>query len=157
MGHSSVDAAVSALAAARPRESPRVMQAVCALACVGLLGVAAFLRPDPRGLGTHEQLHLPPCTFQHLTGLPCPGCGMTTAFAATVRLQFGTAFMASPFGMLLAAGTLAFGVFSLVCLATGSRAWRHLARLEQAPFLWTLFSLLLASWVFKLLVAVLHP
>src|SRR3954447_16098360 len=51
--------------------------------CLGtVLGVACWLRPDPRGMGTHQQLGLPPCTFYLYTDVPCPSCGMTTSFTA---------------------------------------------------------------------------
>ncbi|MBI5515371.1 MAG: DUF2752 domain-containing protein [Deltaproteobacteria bacterium] len=43
--------------------------------------LSAWLQPDPRGFGTHQQLGLPPCNFQELTHVPCPGCGLTTSFA----------------------------------------------------------------------------
>src|SRR5687768_15883893 len=44
-----------------------------------LLVVASMLQPDSRGMGTHEQLGMPPCTFLFLTGIRCPSCGMTTS------------------------------------------------------------------------------
>ncbi|MCI0660998.1 MAG: hypothetical protein L0220_07990, partial [Acidobacteria bacterium] len=33
--------------------------------------IARILQPSSRGVGTHEQLGLPPCPFLHLTGIPC--------------------------------------------------------------------------------------
>jgi hypothetical protein len=137
-------------AAERVWEAPRVIQAVCLACCAGLLGAAVWLKPDPRGLGTHEQLHFPPCTLHRVTGVPCPGCGMTTAFAAAVRFQFVAAFWANPLGLLLCAGVALFGLFSLACLVTNWRAWSLLRRLESPRFLWPVFALLLASWAFKI-------
>ncbi len=73
-----------------------------------VLVAAAMVEPDVRGYGTHTQLGLPPCGFQLLTGLPCPGCGLTTAFAHAIRGEWISASGANPLGMLL---------FLLVCLA----------------------------------------
>lgn len=33
-----------------------------------------------------------PCLFQHFLGIPCPGCGMTRAVLAALRLDFAEAF-----------------------------------------------------------------
>ena len=66
-----------------------------------VIALAATLSPDPSGHGTHQQLGLPPCGFIYVTGYPCPGCGLTTAFAHMVRLQFVGAARANPFGILL--------------------------------------------------------
>ncbi len=73
-----------------------------ALSCVSgiVLTIARVLSPSPNGLGTHQQLGLPPCFFHKLTGIPCPTCGMTTSFAHTVRFHFYEAFVTQPFGML---------------------------------------------------------
>lgn len=68
---------------------------------VGLLGVARWLEPDPRGYGTHTQLGLGPCAFATLTGRPCPSCGMTTAFAWFTRGFPLRAWRASPVGCLM--------------------------------------------------------
>ncbi|MCA9536181.1 MAG: DUF2752 domain-containing protein [Myxococcales bacterium] len=62
---------------------------------------ATRLTPDTSGMGTHQQLGLPPCGFLVVTGIPCPGCGLTTSFAHMVRLQFTGAAHANPFGVML--------------------------------------------------------
>lgn len=63
--------------------------------------VAAFLTPNPVGHGTHTQLGLPPCGFLVVTGLPCPGCGLTTCFSYMVRGDVVGAATANPFGVML--------------------------------------------------------
>ena len=62
---------------------------------------AMRLTPSAAGHGTHTQLGLPPCGFLVFTGYPCPGCGLTTAFAHMVRLEVVGAARANPFGILL--------------------------------------------------------
>ncbi len=37
-----------------------------------------------------------PCVFRLITGLKCPGCGMTRMCIALLRLDFVTAFKANP-------------------------------------------------------------
>lgn len=77
------------------------------LVAIGLLllagfGLSAWLSPDPRGHGTHQQLGLAPCSFLLLTGLPCPSCGGTTAFAHFVRGQWPSAVRANAAAFVLA-------------------------------------------------------
>lgn len=44
---------------------------------------------------------LPNCLFHKLTGLHCPGCGMTRAAHATLYGRLGDAFRFNPVGMIL--------------------------------------------------------
>lgn len=86
----------------------RSTAAIVGTTMVALLAIAAWLEPDPRGLGTHRQLGLPPCTFQWLVGRPCPSCGMTTSWAHLMHGQIGPALATN-------AGGTALGI---VCLIT---------------------------------------
>ena len=69
--------------------------------CITVLAVAATITPDPSGYGTHTQLGLPPCGFLLLTGFPCPGCGLTTAFAWGIRGHWLLAASANPLGLMM--------------------------------------------------------
>lgn len=96
-----------------------------------VLITAGWLHPDPAGHGTHTQLGLPPCGFLVMTGLPCPGCGLTTSFAHMVRLQVGGALQANPFGVPLFLTTLAGTGVALGGLVRG---WPVIAVLDRLHF-----------------------
>lgn len=85
----------------------------------GILAVAAFLAPDPSGHGTHTQLGLPPCGFLLFTTLPCPGCGLTTAFSHMVRGQLTGAIQANPLGVLLFGVTVGLSALAAVGALVG--------------------------------------
>lgn len=59
----------------------RMLSAMAGLVLLGMLLLTATLRPNPHGLGTHQRLGFPPCTFLMIFHRPCPTCGMTTAWA----------------------------------------------------------------------------
>src|SRR4051794_22616187 len=80
----------------------RVLMIFLAAGLMGLLGLARWLEPDPRGYGTHTQLGLGPCAFAVLTGRPCPTCGMTTSFAWLTRGRLDRSWQANPAGCLIA-------------------------------------------------------
>src|SRR5687767_3538874 len=41
------------------------------------------------------------CWLHRMTGLPCPGCGLTRSLASVAHLDFGRAFLMHPFGPLI--------------------------------------------------------
>lgn len=136
--------------------SQRLCWLAVATACALPLTLALLLDPDPRGLGTHQQIgellgagRLPPCSWPLICGLPCPTCGMTTAFANTVRGRFTSAFVAHPGGMvlcLLSMTGLGYGVY---VAASGRRVWIHWDRIGVRLMLG--FGLLiLLGWGFKM-------
>lgn len=63
--------------------------------------IAVILTPNPQGHGTHTQLGLAPCPSALIMHRPCPGCGLTTSFTATVHGDIGLAFTAHPLGPIL--------------------------------------------------------
>jgi hypothetical protein len=85
---------------------------ILALGAWAVLAVAAWLRPDARGYGTHQQLGLPPCQFELGTGVPCPGCGLTTSFALMAHGHVVRAFGAHLMGPVLFAMTLALALYA---------------------------------------------
>jgi hypothetical protein len=90
----------------RLNRNVRLALALVALGWVAVFGIARWLTPDPRGMGTHEQLGLPPCTFQKITGTPCPSCGMTTSFCHLAHGDLAKSLEANPVGTLLAAAAI---------------------------------------------------
>lgn len=101
----------------------RVQAALVLAGCTVLLGLAAWLRPDGHGVGTHQQLGLPPCSLVQYSGIPCPTCGMTTAFACTVRGRWLAAVLAQPFGFATALVAILCVPLSLAVLISG-KVWR---------------------------------
>lgn len=64
-------------------------------------GFGIYLSPDRHGHGTHQQLGLPPCPSVLFFSRPCPGCGLTTSWTATIHGRFVEAFQAHALGPLL--------------------------------------------------------
>lgn len=142
-------------AAARPTPRPRglltrVLAGAVALACMGVLGVAIVAVPDPRGYGTHQQFGFGPCGLIVTTGLPCPTCGMTTAFAYAVRGRWVRAFQAQPAGLVLALASVGGLLLSIRAVVLGRwPAWLRDDRIVFRLFIGLLL-LLLGGWGFKL-------
>lgn len=93
------------------------------LLLAGGFSVAFQLQPDPRGFGTHQQLGLPPCSFRFLVNVPCPSCGMTTAFAHFVRGHWIESLRASCSGFLFALVCAVQIPWCLLSLWTGRFWW----------------------------------
>jgi hypothetical protein len=130
----------------------RLAHAFIALGLASVLLLSLWLKPDPRGLGTHEQLFFPPCNFQVVTGLPCPFCGMTTAFSHMARGQVREAFMAQPMGVLGFVLCVLLLPVALVAVVTGRNAVAVAMRLPWARISWVLGAMAAGSWLFKIIV-----
>jgi Protein of unknown function (DUF2752) len=106
--------------AARPAPAPRLrwlerlLVTLAGGVLVTLLVTAAWLTPNPRGMGTHRQLGLPPCTIVQWFGIRCPSCGMTTSWAHLLRGHVASAFRANAGGALLAVAALLCGPWLLI-------------------------------------------
>lgn len=137
---------------ARPvRGAVRLWGGLLLAGAAGVLGLAGWLHPDPRGFGTHEQLGTAPCGMLILTGYPCPTCGMTTAFAHAVRGQWWRAVCAQPAGFVFALATLAAGLYGAAALARGR--WPRLDRPLLGPLSLSagVLAVLVLGWIYKIL------
>lgn len=116
-------------------------------------GVGLWLTPDPRGIGTHRQLGFPPCTTQVVFGIPCPFCGMTTAFSHMAHGHVKESFRCHPVGAL---AFLAFAVSAAAALAfaAAGRCPAGMTRLLESKASWAVgLALVVAGWVYKIAVS----
>lgn len=116
-----------------------------------VLITAALLTPNPAGHGTHTQLGLPPCGFLVFTGYPCPGCGLTTAFAYMIRLDVLGAWGANPFGIALFLATAAFIPFAAIGFVRGWSVVAALDRVHAEKVAIVLAALSVITWVSRVL------
>jgi hypothetical protein len=129
---------------------PRWWAAAVLAACTTVLGLSAYLKPDPRGYGTHAQLGTGQCGILIVTGYPCPTCGMTTAFAHAVRGQWWRSFLAQPGGFVMAVATMVLAVVSAWTLIRGRWPAVRLPWVTPFRLLMGFLVLLLGSWAFKI-------
>ncbi len=82
-----------------------------------LLLALFFLLPPPAG-GGESIAGLPSlCLFYNLTGLPCPGCGITRSLTCCAHGLFGQAFRFHPMGPLVFAGLIGMTLAGAVSAA----------------------------------------
>jgi hypothetical protein len=120
------------------------------LAAWATLARLAFLQPDPRGFGTHEQLGFAPCGFASRFGLACPGCGLTTSVASFLRGEVRASFRAHPMGPWVAVALAVFGARALSAVRTS----RPVLAVLDSPLLRRLMviaaSVGLVNWLVRL-------
>ena len=119
---------------------------------IALLCIALFLIPSPEGVGTHHQLGLPKCGWILAANIPCPTCGMTTAWSHTVRGELPSAFLAQPLGMLLAIATMVIAVCALGSALLGISFQFVLFRLMTTKVWIAIAGIAIVSWGFKILI-----
>lgn len=128
-------------------------RALWLLACVlalSVLATARCLTPSPSGIGTHQQLGLPPCGFLSLLGIPCPACGLTTSFAHMARGQWLAALRAHALGPALFVVTCAAAPGALWALWRGRSVTEVLARVQATRLTLLCVLLALSVWLLRL-------
>jgi hypothetical protein len=119
------------------------------LASAATLGLGAWITPDAAGHGSHTQLGLPPCAWAVVLHRPCPTCGMTTAVSHAAHGHFIRAFVAQPFGLLVALAMTAAFWSGLHVAAFGSQLGPLYARLMTPRALWAIAAVAAGSWAYK--------
>lgn len=128
----------------------RIIYVVLLILAGFTLTVARILKPSPAGVGTHEQLGLPPCFFLQFTGIPCPGCGLTTSFAHSARLHFYEAFTTQPFGGILFVLTVV-SIPLLLVLLWRRIPWSTVIYAKGVDYgMYLLIAACLLSWLYKI-------
>jgi len=128
----------------------RLLTGLIALGCLAVMGVAAWMTPSPAGIGTHCSLGLPPCSWVDRLDIPCPTCGMTTAFAHAADGHFLQSFKTQPLGTVIALGVAVTFWLTLTDTVLGSHLGRSMLTLGRAWLLWTIGILALLAWLYKI-------
>ena len=86
-----------------------------------------------------------PCVFREITGLKCPGCGISKMFVSLARLDFAAAFRHNPV-------VFTTGPFLLAYLATSEIKYIRYGNRDMGkwePFMWVELALLLVYGVLR--------
>lgn len=126
------------------------MAGVLAGACLSLLLVATSLAPSVDGHGTHTQLGLKSCAWASLFDMPCPSCGMTTAFAHAAEGSFTASMAAQPMGFILAIGTAIVFWGALHVALFGSAVGQFAIQMVRPSTLWIFGGAAAAAWAYKI-------
>ena len=91
---------------------------------------------------------LPPCPFHHLTGFPCPTCGLTRSGILLSQFRIWEAFVTNPLFILLCSGIAMWALCALVLHFSGKRVRiEHFDKLK--PFIRILLiGTILANWIY---------
>lgn len=97
---------------------------------------------------------LPPvCTMRRVTGLNCPGCGLTRSFILLARGDLVGAWHFNPAGLLFFALTVAqvpYRSWQLWRLGQGRASWDHP---WLSNLIWLLLGAALLQWAWRLIVS----
>jgi len=80
------------------------------VAAGGVVAIGASFLLSPHGIEDGPVL----CPFRALTGLPCPGCGLTRSWVYAAHGWWRESFAANPFGLVVVAAILALAVTVVV-------------------------------------------
>lgn len=86
-----------------------------------------------------------------MVDMPCPTCGMTTAFSHAAHGHLLASFLAQPMGCVLAIATAMALLLGAYVTVTGSRVATVFKRLCTTRMTWTISVLVVVAWVYKIL------
>lgn len=120
------------------------------------IGVVLFVvlgrivEPDSRGFGTHERLGLPACRLKATTGLPCPGCGVTTSLTLASQGRVAESLRNQPMGLLLAIALPLFALWALVQHLRGADVGATMGAFFTGRVVLLGGAVFVAAWIYKL-------
>jgi hypothetical protein len=124
--------ALRATALRQSRSEPRnEAVATTALAAAGVAALGIACLANPASIESGPVL----CPFRLVTGLPCPGCGLTRSWVYIAHGDFGEAIRANAFGYL----TMGAAIALIIVVATAVLLGRPIPSLSPVarsrPFL----------------------
>ncbi|MGY8769287.1 MAG: DUF2752 domain-containing protein [Pirellulales bacterium] len=129
----------------------RMLLAMLAVLLLTLLVIASGLTPSAQGMGTHQQMGLPPCTFATQFGMRCPSCGMTTSWSHLMNGNLFGSVQVNSAGCLLGILAVISGPWALVSAIRGT--WACGPPSERLLITLTIVVVLvtIVDWLFRIL------
>jgi hypothetical protein len=123
--------------------------------CAAMMGVALYLHPAARGMGTHQQLGIAPCGWEVTLNMPCPTCGCTTAVSYFAHAKPLKSFLTQPFGFTVALVATVLLPLTLWGMIRGQWKGPSMFKLGWYWPWWTYGSigLLVVAWAYKVIIA----
>jgi hypothetical protein len=84
------------------------------------------------------------CLFRNLTGIPCPGCGLTRSVVATAHLRPAEGFGFHLFGPLVFVAALAWALLTLTGRTLPPIDWRRNRAVQLLGAAWLAWAVLRA-------------
>ena len=128
----------------------RLLLVLTGLVLISGLVVARCLTPDANGFGTHRQLGLRECGFAKWLGVPCPSCGMTTAWAHLTRGQWIRAAECNLGGLLAGITAMLAGPWMLISGIRGRWLFAQPTILAVFLLAMTTYLAILGQWLGRL-------
>ncbi len=117
---------------------------------IGFVVLGRFISPDERGFGTHERLGMPPCRMLQWSGVPCPGCGVTTSVSLAANGRFLDSIANQPFGFVCALLALAFCAWAFWNAAHRRDLGLVARTMRMRPWVRPLIVIATLSWIYKI-------
>ncbi|MGU3293673.1 DUF2752 domain-containing protein [Williamsia sp. M5A3_1d] len=121
------------------RDGVGARTSVLITAAVGAGAIAAAITL-PRSMSSSGPVL---CPFRMVTGLPCPGCGLTRSWIALGHGDVGTAFSYNAFGPISMAFVAAMVVLTLAVAVVGPTRIGRVAGVVRHPLVW----LVAGAWI----------
>jgi hypothetical protein len=136
----------------KSRAAEKVTQCIILMVCVAAILVGRSLRPSPSGIGTHTELGFPPCGFYTITGIPCPTCGVTTAFVLATHLRFKDSLLTQPVGLLTFIVVCSAGICMVGLLLTGRSFLKLKVKVNAYTIAIPILGFIFLCWVYKIII-----
>ena len=120
---------------------------------IALTGLASAAAIPPSLLQVGPVL----CPFRFLTGLPCPGCGMTRSVVALLHGDLAASLFYHPLGVAVVAGAAIVATLTLISVLSprlSARAvppvWIRTDALARGPLPWVGVAAFITVWLVRL-------
>jgi len=129
---------------------PRLLDSAARAARIRTAAVIGVLLAGGALVDPNRPLPVDLCLFKHLTGMPCPTCGLTRAVCHALQGDLMTSLSFHPAGIIALSIVLAWGIVAAVEAGLGRRVFDDAIRPVTRGAAWTAATVTAVAWVAQL-------